>query len=117
VGVTVLNSRFGFLYGISSEVLNRSPYSFDLQRLGQKLPFIAIDLETRSTPLPMIATGETTTNVLVVGAPTMMAASCHPIKQGRTPPPIGHRHRPGGFLLCVGAYLGLLLAVMPIFAC
>jgi hypothetical protein len=33
----------------------------------------------------------------------MMAASHHPIVQGRTPPPIRHRHRLGEFLLCVDA--------------
>jgi hypothetical protein len=45
--------------------------------------------------------GETTTSVLVVGAPTMMAASRHPVEQGQTPPPVGHRHRSDEFLtLC-----------------
>jgi hypothetical protein len=49
------------------------------------------------------------TNILAVGAPAVIAASCCPIGQGWTPPPVGHRHWSGGSLLYVDAYLDLLL--------
>jgi hypothetical protein len=60
--------------------------------------------------------GETTTSVLVVATFALMATSCRPIKQGRTPPPFGHRHWLGGVLLYASTCLGLLV-VMPVSAC
>jgi hypothetical protein len=49
-------------------------------------------------------------NFPTVGAPTEVTANHHPTQQGRTPPSlVGHRRRLGESLLCVGAYLGLLL--------
>jgi hypothetical protein len=47
--------------------------------------------------------------VLAVGAPTVIIARRRPIKQGRTPPPVGHHRRLGGSLPCVDAYLSFLL--------
>jgi hypothetical protein len=39
----------------------------------------------------------------------VIAASCHPVIQGRTPPLVGHPHRAGESLLCTSACLGFLL--------
>jgi hypothetical protein len=50
--------------------------------MGQKLPFLTAELETLSTPLPVLASEETTISILVVGAPTTMAASHRPIEHG-----------------------------------
>jgi hypothetical protein len=42
----------------------------------------------------------------------MMVVSRRPAGRRRTLPPAGPRRRPGGVLICIGGYLGLLL-VMP----
>jgi hypothetical protein len=72
-------------------------------------PFLATYLETRPTPLPVIASGGDRGKHPCGGSPTTIAASCHPIKHGRMPPPVGHHHQSGGSLLYAGACLGLLL--------
>jgi hypothetical protein len=48
-------------------------------------------------------------DVPVVGAPTVIITSCHPVVQGWTPPLVGPQRWPGESLLCAGAHLGLLL--------
>jgi hypothetical protein len=48
-------------------------------------------------------------DVSIAGAPTAVAASCHPVMQGWTPPLVGPRHWPGESLLRASVRLGLLL--------
>jgi hypothetical protein len=48
--------------------------------LGQKSHFLATDLEAHPAPLPVMASGEITANVLTAGAPASIAASRRPIE-------------------------------------
>jgi hypothetical protein len=44
----------------------------------------------------------------IAGAPAVIAASCHPVAQGWTPPLVGPRCQPGESLLRVDVRLALL---------
>jgi hypothetical protein len=75
-------------------VSNHSPCSFDHGA--------SWDSDSLSSPLILKLTllhclcwlvREITTNVLAVGAPIVIAASCHPTEQGRMPPPVRHHHQ------------------------
>jgi hypothetical protein len=55
--------------------------------------------------------------VHVVGAPTAITFSCCPVMQGRMPPLVGHRCRPGESLLHAGTHLICFFVVTPAFAC
>jgi hypothetical protein len=57
----------------------------------------------------MMANGGIMANILATRAPTVTVASRHPVEQRWMPPPMRHCYQSGGFLLCVGACLGLLL--------
>jgi hypothetical protein len=55
--------------------------------------------------------------VPIAGAPTVIAASCHPVMQGWMPPLVRHRHRSGESLLHASLTWACFFIVVLTFAC